>query len=79
MACNICGSPEHEATTAGCPAQRPKQVPWPVPLPAPHGWVCPVCGKGNAPHADRCGHCADRVDPFKPFTFDIGYTAPDAT
>ena len=23
------------------------------------GWTCPVCHKGNAPHADKCGHCAE--------------------
>ncbi len=21
------------------------------------GWVCPVCGKGNAPWMPTCGHC----------------------
>lgn len=21
------------------------------------GWICPVCGRGNAPFALRCGHC----------------------
>lgn len=46
--------------TGGCP----ERVPSPVPSPAPTGWACPVCGKGNAPHADRCGHCADQVHPF---------------
>ena len=23
------------------------------------GWKCPVCGKGNAPLAQKCGHCAE--------------------
>ncbi len=23
------------------------------------GWICPVCGKGNAPFSMKCGHCAD--------------------
>jgi uncharacterized OB-fold protein len=22
------------------------------------GWLCPACGKGNAPGAVTCGHCA---------------------
>lgn len=22
------------------------------------GWLCPKCNKGNAPWANRCGHCA---------------------
>lgn len=24
------------------------------------GWQCPVCNRGNAPHADKCGHCAEK-------------------
>ncbi len=23
------------------------------------GWICPACGKGNAPFALKCGHCKD--------------------
>ena len=26
----------------------------------PIGWKCPACGKGNAPSATKCGHCADQ-------------------
>jgi hypothetical protein len=30
----------------------------PVRSPAPaYGWVCPVCGAGNAPHAAYCLRC----------------------
>lgn len=25
---------------------------------AKHGWICPVCNKGNAPDAKYCYHCA---------------------
>jgi hypothetical protein len=25
-----------------------------LPAPAPTGWICPVCGGGNAPHSLRC-------------------------
>ncbi len=28
------------------------------PVIASIGWVCPVCGKGNAPHVEGCFHCA---------------------
>lgn len=28
------------------------------------GWACPVCQKGNAPTAMKCGHCADAVFKF---------------
>ena len=27
---------------------------------APVSWVCPVCRKGNAPKAEKCGHCAEK-------------------
>jgi hypothetical protein len=32
------------------------------------GWACPVCGKGNAPWAAKCGHCeaAGRTLGFRP-------------
>ena len=55
MACNICGSPRHEATTAGCP--NPVRVFMPIPR---VGWLCPACNKGNAPDAKMCGHCTSR-------------------
>jgi len=32
------------------------RAPWLDPL-MRMGWVCPVCHKGNAPDADKCGHC----------------------
>ena len=57
-ACTTCGGAHHEWEI--CPG-----------LPPPTGWRCPACGKGNAPHADRCGHCAD-----VPVT---GYTPPRPT
>ena len=25
------------------------------------GWVCPVCGAGNAPWAHTCGYCKGRT------------------
>ena len=47
------------------------------------GWKCPVCEKGNAPHADKCGHCAQGVTfpqpnlPMQPFgPPPLPYTAP---
>ena len=45
-ACTTCGGAHHEWEI--CPG-----------LPSPTGWRCPVCQKGNAPHAIKCGHCAD--------------------
>ncbi len=30
-------------------------------FPPTTGWRCPVCNRGNAPHADKCGHCAERI------------------
>lgn len=27
---------------------------------SPVGWLCPACGKGNAPDVKTCGHCAKR-------------------
>ena len=64
MACNICGSRQHEATTAGCPNQRPD-----IYTPMPIGWLCPACGKGNAPDAKACGHCADKSASYAEAVF----------
>ena len=40
------------------------------------GWECPVCHKGNAPFASKCGHCAgasihdyDKTDPSPPYIY----------
>ena len=52
--CNICGQ-QHD-TTAWPP---PKQEKPPV------GWICPVCGLGNAPQALKCGHCKPQSVPFE--------------
>lgn len=69
----ICGEPN-------CPNRTTAQT-WPCPLcrsggqwvqtypPKPTGWRCPVCGKGNAPHADKCGHCADRKPTYAETVF----------
>ena len=48
-----CGS------AAGCPICMPKNYPSPIEIyPTPQqGWQCPVCHKGNAPFALKCGHC----------------------
>ena len=60
MACNICGSPDHEATTSGCSRYQ-------LPCLRPHtGWLCPACGKGNAPDAMTCGHCAQAMITCRP-------------
>ena len=57
MICNICGSPRHEATTGGCPDEIfSRQL-----IGGPTGWCCPACGRGNAPDAKTCGHCAERT------------------
>ena len=48
--CSICGQ-------CKCMCRCAKEMIWPIL--GPVGWTCPVCNKGNAPHADRCGHCAD--------------------
>lgn len=53
MGCNICGSANHYASTAGCPDQRNY---------TPVGWECPVCHMGNGPGVEKCRHCADRAD-----------------
>ena len=46
--------------TGGCSVCRPTQhMIISVPEPDRIGWECPVCRKGNAPHAAKCGHCAD--------------------
>jgi len=60
MACNICGSPRHEATTGGCPEQGIGILGRTFFPPSPIGWLCPACHKGNAPDAKTCGHCAMR-------------------
>ena len=48
---------------AGCPNKGTAiTIPCPVcemPPSPPIGWICPVCRKGCAPHADKCGHCAE--------------------
>lgn len=49
-----------EPTTAPWPNPFPDTTPWPnpivpdVPMPTPRGWVCPVCGRGNAPDTQTC-------------------------
>jgi len=63
-----------------CPNQGTAQA-WPCPRcqpptrqsnttqsPPPTGWICPVCHKGNAPHAMKCGHCAGVTVGQKPWT-----------
>ena len=52
MACNICGF-SHAAVD--CP--NTVRVFMPIPR---VGWTCPACGKGIAPRALTCGHCAKR-------------------
>ena len=72
MACNICGSTLHQATTAGCPSMGVAFVYEGFMFPPPPiGWKCPVCNKGNAPDARWCGHCTrpgplDVVGPITP-------------
>ncbi len=44
------------ATTAGCGCSERVTV---SPIMRNDGWRCPVCKKGNAPHATKCGHCAE--------------------
>jgi len=31
------------------------------------GWECPVCHKGNAPFAIKCGHCVTRTPEERSF------------
>jgi hypothetical protein len=31
-----------------------KQTPTPLNLGGMHGWVCPVCGRGNSPFSSNC-------------------------
>lgn len=40
------------------------------------GWKCPVCEKGNAPHANKCGHCAQGVTFPQPNLRTWPYSPP---
>lgn len=42
-----------------------------MPKPAPTGWICPVCRRGCAPHADKCGHCAEQHVTIESPGFDF--------
>ncbi len=66
MTCNICGSPLHEVTTAGCPNQGMGVVEYERFLfpPKRMGWTCSACGKGNAPDVKGCVHCAGPSAPL---------------
>jgi len=50
MACNECGS-----ILDGKHAPYCRFYVWPLPQPyAPVGWICPRCGRGNAPYSMTC-------------------------
>jgi len=78
MFCCICeGTCNHtgphtycERHNPGSPAPyTPVSYPmWPLhPMPPPPGWLCPACGRGNAPWASQC--------PCKPPAFNTDKTA----
>lgn len=57
MACNICGFTHSYPNAAQCPNHPERNRMGNDQI----GWTCPTCGKGNAPDAKTCGHCAERV------------------
>jgi len=57
--CPSSGGPWEQATTYPNPWEYPWKPtvpePWKQPVtPGPQGWVCPVCGRGNAPTTSTC-------------------------
>lgn len=44
---------------------------------APMGWVCPVCGRGNAPWAMTCCGCVGRL-PAQSSPYQWWYWGPVA-
>jgi hypothetical protein len=64
MACNICGSSLHEVTAKGCPDQGWRDAPMNARHRLRLGWLCPACGKGNAPFTRGCVHCAVKEPPI---------------
>lgn len=63
MACNICGTVARHHPS--CPIGRADQLRHDERIDrrlAPTGWLCPACGKGNAPDVKGCVHCtADAI------------------
>ena len=58
--CVLCGRPW---TTGGCGCQRNENVePGSIIQPfVEQGWVCPVCGRGMAPHMPWCDCSNEKV------------------
>jgi hypothetical protein len=61
--CGWCGSETHNSAGSCmnpfCPGKKPKEdVPPPINpiVPSYHnyGWLCPACGRGNAPFTQTC-------------------------
>jgi hypothetical protein len=58
------------AKPAPITTSRPDEVPGPVapqhPVIGIYGWVCPRCGRGNAPHVSTCPCLPLTPNPFGP-------------
>ena len=62
--CQMNSAGQHEFNCPNLPVNRPTpNEPMGVVGGMGTGWKCPVCGKGNAPFALTCGHCAALTKP----------------
>lgn len=57
MSVFTCFCASEECAVLGCKRWRDLAAKYGT-LPGPTGWMCPACGKGNAPGVTACAHCA---------------------
>lgn len=64
--CGSCGQFVTHGTTHICPGNYPVYPYNPQPAPTNYGWICPKCGRVNAPTKQTCD-CSIGTYPYYPW------------